>query len=144
MPNYQNGKIYKIWSLQTDKIYIGSTTDTLSRRLAGHKQDFKRDCSCYSKDILKYGDAKIELIETFPCNIKEELYAREGHHIRLNKDFIINHNIAGRTDKEYFKERYQNNKEKIKNKSKVYYENNKINILEKSKEKYQEKKLLNQ
>ena len=38
MPNYQNGKIYTI-RCRTDDIlmYVGSTTTTLSRRIAEHR-----------------------------------------------------------------------------------------------------------
>ena len=33
MPDYQKGKIYKIISNETDDVYIGSTTQSLSLRL---------------------------------------------------------------------------------------------------------------
>ena len=36
------GKIYKIISINTDKIYIGSTTKSLYERLQGHKRNYKR------------------------------------------------------------------------------------------------------
>ena len=39
--NYSNGKIYKITSNQTDKIYIGSTILSLEKRLVGHKTECK-------------------------------------------------------------------------------------------------------
>jgi hypothetical protein len=32
MPNYANGKIYKLWSPQGDDIYIGSTTQFVKRK----------------------------------------------------------------------------------------------------------------
>jgi predicted GIY-YIG superfamily endonuclease len=38
MPNYDNGKIYKLWIHETDDIYIGSTIQNLSQRLASHKK----------------------------------------------------------------------------------------------------------
>ena len=69
MVNYSNGKIYKIISDQTDLIYIGSTTQQLSKRKQRHKSN--KDCS--SKEILQYEDARIILIEMFSCNCKEEL-----------------------------------------------------------------------
>ena len=36
MEQYENGKIYKICSFKTDKIYIGSTCATLEKRLKEH------------------------------------------------------------------------------------------------------------
>lgn len=85
MPNYRNGKIYKITSSQTDLIYVGSTVENLSMRFAHHKSNFKRNISdIISKEILKYCDAKIELIEAYPCNSKEELFKKETEY---NKNY---------------------------------------------------------
>ena len=39
--SYQNGKIYRIWSLDTNDIYVGSTSDTLINRFCRHKKDYK-------------------------------------------------------------------------------------------------------
>jgi predicted GIY-YIG superfamily endonuclease len=41
MPDYSNGKIYKLVSDKTAMIYIGSTTQDLNERLSGHKNEFK-------------------------------------------------------------------------------------------------------
>ena len=38
---YNNGKIYKIVSDSTDKIYVGSTTQPLSKRHYEHKKNFQ-------------------------------------------------------------------------------------------------------
>ena len=38
---YHDGKIYALRSFQTPLYYVGSTTQTLSRRLAGHRRDYK-------------------------------------------------------------------------------------------------------
>jgi hypothetical protein len=32
MPDYNNGKIYKLWSPEGDDIYIGSTVNSLAKR----------------------------------------------------------------------------------------------------------------
>ena len=140
MPDYQKGKIYKLWSPQGDEIYIGSTINPLSKRLGQHKN--KRDCN--SKYLFEnYNDVKIELIEEFPCDNKIQLNKKEGEHIRNNT--CLNKDIPCRTKKEYRqdnkeyikeqkKEYYQNNKEYYKEQKKEYYENNKEHILEKRKE----------
>ena len=39
MPNYQNGKVYSIRShSRPDLVYVGSTTQPLSKRFGGHKE----------------------------------------------------------------------------------------------------------
>ena len=108
MPDYKNGKIYKLWSPEGDDIYIGSTTQDLSRRKAKHKTD-----NCRAKILFeKYTDIRIELLEEYPCDNKEQLAKKEGEYIRNNN--CVNRCIAGRTNKEQKKEWRENNKEKIK------------------------------
>jgi hypothetical protein len=127
MPNYQNGKIYKIISYQTDDIYIGSTCELLCKRLASHKADFKswnygKQKYITSYELLKYEDHQIILIENYPCNSKEELTAREAYHIRNTK--CVNKFIPCRTMKEY----YEDNKEHLKQYNLEYKEKNKYVI----------------
>ena len=127
MPNYQQGKIYQIVCLTTGDKYIGSTTQkTLAERLSGHVHDFKRwkigkVNFVTSFPIIEQGNYQIELLESSPCNSKDELNARESHYIRTIK--CVNKRIETRTKKEYNFEnktkRAEYNKEwRIKNKSK--------------------------
>ena len=105
---YCNGKIYAIKSYQTDKIYIGSTYNTLCKRFNEHKS--KKDIyGTTSKVILNYSDAYIELIENYSCKNRNELNKREGEIIKLNKDNCVNKVIPKRTNQEW----YNDNKEKI-------------------------------
>tara|TARA_R100001198_G_scaffold62131_1_gene36216 strand:+ start:37 stop:573 length:537 start_codon:yes stop_codon:yes gene_type:complete len=130
MPDYQKGKIYKLWSPQggEDEIYYGSTIDDLRKRKANHKN---KNNDCNSKILFeKYDDVRIEVIEEYPCDSKAELVKKEGEYIRNNK--CLNKFIPDRKMKEYYqdnKERIQkyveDNKEKIKEYKKNYYENNK-------------------
>ncbi len=86
MPDFQQGKIYKIRStIRPDLIYIGSTTQTLSMRMTQHRAPSSR---CSSHEIIAVGDAYIELIENFPCNNKDELNARENRHMRALQNVI--------------------------------------------------------
>lgn len=94
---FSRGKIYKIVSIQTEKIYVGSTCAPLIKRLMNHKQDIKflhkfagttRRIS--SEYILQFPDAKIELIEEYPCGSWAELRAREQYWIDFNKDIVVN------------------------------------------------------
>jgi len=131
MPNYQNSKIYKIVSDHTDQIYIGSTCTKkgLSKRMSNHRYDYNSGYNgTTSKEILKYDDAKIVLIELCPCNSKEQLYARERHYIETTN--CVNKMIPLRSKKEWA----EDNRELIKNYKKQHYENNKDIINQKSKD----------
>ena len=170
MPNYQQGKINKIWNNGYDKCYIGSTTQTLSDRMGNHRchyrnwlKDSKKFCTVYDL-FIEYGleNCKIELLEIFSCNSRSELEAREGHHQRENQ--CVNKNkCTGFTsdyhfkDPEYSKLYRETNKEHITDlkrawsekhkeprlsKSKLYYEANREKILEQKKQ-YMREKLLN-
>ena len=146
--DYKNGKIYTIRSHQTDKIYIGSTTQPLSKRLSCHKANYKNYLdgkyqNITSFDIIEYGDAYIELLEECPCETKDQLHKREGECIRAEPN-CVNKCVAGRTLKEYQidnadkikeikKEYREKNAEKIKDSSKQYYASNKDKIKENSK-----------
>lgn len=101
MSNYKNGKIYAIRSFKTELIYIGSTICPLSRRVGQHRLDFKMNKNKSSKEIIKYTDNYIELIENYPCNNRDELCKREGEIIRKNISKCVNNNIAGRNKKEW-------------------------------------------
>jgi predicted GIY-YIG superfamily endonuclease len=90
MANYNDSKIYKITSSKTDKIYIGVTTKSLETRMKQHLQHYERFIKndlptdfISSFQVIKNGDAKIELIEMFPCKSKFELEDREK--------YLINH-----------------------------------------------------
>lgn len=146
---YKIGRIYKIWSPKIDKIYIGSTTENLQRRLKRHEYKYEsylnnnKDYYC-SFDIIKNGDYKIELIKDFSFKNKKILLQEEGQCIKTFNN-CINKVIVGRTSKEYTqdnKERinerrkiYLNkNKEKINERRKIYFNKNKDRINEKTKE----------
>ncbi len=131
MVNYSNGKIYKIEPIvdhEEGDIYVGSTTKQyLSQRMDTHRRHFNcwkngklNKISCF--DLFeKFGveNCHIILIELVNAASKDELLAREAHHIKtLN---CVNKNIPLRTGAEY----YQENKEKILEKVKLYQHNNK-------------------
>jgi hypothetical protein len=119
--DYQNGMIYMIWA--GDERYYGSTCDTLSKRMGRHRNAYKHNHGKITAHKLfdTYGleNCKIELVEEFPCNSKQELEAREGFYIRGNK--CVNKIIPGRTSIEYSAKYYQDNKEYIKEYYKEYY-----------------------
>jgi hypothetical protein len=120
MPNYANAKIYQVISPNHPLPYIGSTTQPLCKRMTQHR----RSNECRSRIIIEAGDAYIELIEEFSCENKEQLNKREGEIIRERE--CVNHNIAGRTDREY----YIDNHEKLKGQCLAYYHQNKAEVKE--------------
>lgn len=93
------GYVYKIYSFQTDDIYIGSTIVKLSTRMSKHRSDFKcgrNYCSCF--ELVKYPDAKIELLKIVEYTELVELKAVEGKYQRELP--CVNRQIAYRTTEE--------------------------------------------
>ena len=77
------GRIYKITSSNTDKIYIGSTSKKLTERLRSHEIDYKRYQNgkyhyVKSYDILEKENYRIQLLEQIEYETKKELHEREG------------------------------------------------------------------
>ena len=133
MPDYQQGKIYKIYNKNNpERCYIGSTTQCLCERWRSHKETFKnnRKYTTAHRLFQDYGleNCIIELIESFPCTTKEELNGREGHWIRTLGSGCVNKMIMGRTrqqyridTKEHKREVDRVYREKNKDKRKNYY-----------------------
>ena len=145
MTDYSKGQIYKVVDNELNVCYIGSTTQKLCKRMAQHRKDFKKylnDSSYKNTSIFtifqSYGveNCKIELIEKYPCESKEDLMAREGYFIKAID--CVNKRIAGRSSKE----RYEDNKEVVLAKCKIYreHEDRKEQIKEKKRQNYQNKR----
>jgi hypothetical protein len=140
---YQNGKIYKIVCNKTNLVYIGSTTEKyLSNRLKGHRWDYNKFLNGKKKimtsyKILENGDYYIELVESYPCNSKDELLVRERYYFDniecVNK---LKPSSTLEEKKEQRKQHYEDNKEKMKEYKKQYREDNKEKILKKEKIKF--------
>ena len=134
----KKGFIYKLTHPNCEKYYIGSTLAKLSHRLSRHIYDFKKDRTCISKEILKFGpeNCKMELIEEFSFNDRKELFKREGFYIRNNRDKVVNLRIAGRDHDEWINE----NKRRMLDQKKEYYRLNRDIIRKKALNNYQNKK----
>ena len=125
-------KIYKLSSIETSNVYVGLTTNTLSRRLAQHKCDYKRYIETNyhyltSFEICKYADVKIELIE------ETDNKTRERFHVE-NTENCINHDIPTRSFDEY----QETNKEYLLKKRKEWREKNKDILREKARARVKE------
>ena len=147
MVNYQNGRIYKLVNDIDDKIYVGSTTTSLSQRKSAHvtlsRKKTNRAVYKHFNDI-GWNRVSIILIEKYSCEDKEELLKRERYWIE--KIGTLNRQIPTRTrkerrviNKEHIKdvthEYYTKNLEKYRDRynkyAQEYYKNNKVKITEK-------------
>ena len=135
---YKNSKIYKIVDIGYNKCYIGSTIQALSSRMSKHRASYlsnTKDCySCHLFDEFGLENCKIELIELYPCENKEQLKQREGYHIQATE--CVNKRVEGRTRKE-IQDTYNTTHKHIRHR---YYEQNKETLLESHKQYYQENK----
>ena len=155
--DYKNGKIYCIRNTVDDDIYVGSTCQPLSKRIAKHRQsmnELNRNTKLYVKmRELGADNFYIELVEDCPCDSLEQLRKREGHFIRQMA--TLNKLVAGRTKQETDKNYYESNKEKaleankawreahpekMKEYKDTWYEANKEELLSRGKERYQQNK----
>jgi hypothetical protein len=137
--NYANGIIYKLCcrDATVSDIYIGSTTSFRARK-ARHKSCC--NTSNKSHDLLKYVTIRenggwdnwcMVEIEKYNAADKRELLTRERHWIEQLKP-SMNKEIPGRTHAEqikqyaqqYFKQSYQDNPEKHKQRSRKFYQDN--------------------
>jgi hypothetical protein len=142
MIDYTQSRIYKLTSIHTDEIYIGSTTQSLAVRKGGHKRCYRKHLKgaygyTTSFKLFEFGenDVNVELIEKYSCTSKEELIARESHYIRTLD--CVNKVIPDRTKQEYRRD----NVEKISEQKTKYYQENKIQITEQMTKYYQENKI---
>ena len=152
--DYSTAIIYKIWSNNTGRCYVGSTVQKLPARMRGHKSDYKffkenGKIKCSSSFIYEDGDIEYKCIAKNPCENLEQLHRAEGFYQKKIK--CVNILRAGRTDKEYYldnkgkikkqrKEHYQNNKEKLIKNQKEHYQNNKEKLIKYQKEYRQKNK----
>ena len=105
---------------------------TLAARMSAHRTNNKKPgLSCTSATILAFEDARIELIENYPCSNRQQLVRREGEIIKSRE--CVNLLIAGRTGKEH----YEENKERIAQQRKGFRDTHKELITERSKANYQ-------
>ena len=137
MNRYENGKIYQIVDVAYNKCYIGSTCESLSKRMNRHKHNYKqyllgkqdRLTSFYMFDEVGIENCKIELLEAYPCCNKEELQRREGHYIKNNP--CVNKVVPLRTPEEW----YNDNRAKALKQFQHYHENNKEAVRQRKGEK---------
>jgi len=115
-------RIYKLNNPINDKIYIGSTTRTLNKRLQAHKTKPLNSVLSMNCDLQ---DIKIELVEQIECETMLEVLFKEKEHIER---FKLNHNLVNKyqpilsqTEKKTYIQNYNLKYEKEKkDKQKAY------------------------
>ena len=132
--NYNNGIIYKLCCNDTNitEFYIGSTTN-LRNRKNRHKnacnninyRGYNYPVYKFIRDNGGFDNWNLILVEKYSAVDKLDLLKRERYYIETLKP-ILNSKIPLRTYKEYNKEYYKQNKNKIKE----YYKQNKNKIKE--------------
>lgn len=126
MPNYANGKIYKLIDGENQCLYVGSTVHSLERRLMCHKTACNYGIMMplyrYIRSLPNgWENIKIQLVCDAVCESLEHLRRIEGGYIRNIKP-KCNRVIAGRTSVQY----YQDNRIRIKQ----FYQDNKTRLIE--------------
>jgi len=161
--NYQNGKIYVITSkLDRTMKYVGSTCNSLSKRMVQHRGDSGKD-RCKNHKVYQYflehgwANAEISLLESVPCRTKTELLMKERewkdklnpplnmvnpyrsdeekklYHEKYSKEWYEQH-------KEQIKQWYEQHKEQRKEQIKKWYEQHKEQCKEQYKQWYEQHK----
>ncbi len=116
------GYVYKLTSVTTNKVYIGSTILSLNDRLIRHRACFRRynrrqGNYTSANELLMYPDCTCELVETVHFNDVQFLRERESYYI-LHADNCVNKRNPVFDYEAY----YLLNKDRIKN----YYQANKL------------------
>jgi hypothetical protein len=152
MNKYQNGKVYKIVSQNTEKVYVGSTCKDLIERLGEHKRKYdgyvkKLHCTFYTSFlVLEKGNYTIELLENVPCDSKIVLLMAEQRYINSIPECcnLLNCILTDneRRDKMYkLNRKYREaHREELSEKSKEYYYKNKDNVLKRVKTYHEQNK----
>ena len=140
MPNYALGKIYRITSPNHDQCYIGATAHPcLAQRWALHNYQARQGkMFCSSMPIIKAGEAKIELLERYPCESSQELRKRENWWITETENTINkNRSYVSPEEKKRLgreKQKYlYNNDPEFRAKKRQYYRDNREACLQRVK-----------
>lgn len=141
MVNYGENVIYKLCckNPEIQNIYVGHTTN-FRRRKSEHKSDCgNKNKECYNYNVYSFirenggfNNWDMVLIEEYPCENKLQAHQRERYWIEI-LNATLNCSIPTRSEKEYKKIYYSENKDEILNRQKIYRQENKDEILRKSK-----------
>ena len=133
----KTGRIYQLVNMITNEKYVGATFQTLYKRQYDRKRNYNKWLKGKSQNgdkhklfdnIHQYGWEcfRIELLAEVEVKNRAELHKLEGDYIRKLDTFNngLNGNIPNRDRKQYHKQRYQNNKDKVLKQQEQYRQNN--------------------
>ena len=128
------GIVYEIFCNKSGMRYIGSTVQTLEKRIAEHiylNKSYKSGKAkvCYSFQILDNGGYTVNVLEIVEHEDVSELREREQHYIE-NLDNV--NGIRAHCSKE-------NRQAGGRYRQKVYYQNHSVKVCEQHKEKYKKR-----
>jgi len=107
------GIVYSICCNETKEIYVGSTIESLNRRISTHKSSHNE---CKSKQILLRGNYTIEILEELDIDNIEILLWKERHYIdTLDKCINRFRPIINNEDKTEYNHKYWENHKEIIN-----------------------------
>jgi len=135
-----------------DQVYVGSTKNSLEKRMQVHTRNINK---CSSRQLIDLGNFKISLIEEVSDQdryIREQYWIDQLDCVNKNKAFTTEEDIKEyfkqyREDhkedikqyreehKEYFKQYREEHKEEISVQKKQYYQDHKEELLEELKDK---------
>lgn len=125
MVNYSNGKIYKMLSDKTDKIYVGSTTLALKDRMKQHRADHRRSLQgnygCTTSFQLltdPTANVRVELLEAFSCASRKSLRRRERYYIKKLGGACVNARLPIRIASDTY---YRRNRDKLRQMASLRY-----------------------
>lgn len=148
---YSNGLIYKICCKDPEipDCYIGSTCNFSSRK-SRHRSVCKNDSDKnynlpiyqFIRDNGGFQNWTFILIEKYPTETKEDLLFRERYWTEQMKPSLnrITPIVTTLEWKQYFQQKYLDNKDQVIERNKTYRENNREEYLLKGKEYYKQNK----
>lgn len=128
---YSRGKIYRLVNTTDNEVYVGSTCNTLNRRLYNHRNKAKHRTSKVYAHLSNIGwdKVQIELLEEYPCNNVQELLAKEREYIEQLKP-TLNSSLPTRTNKEYKQHHREQVLESSRKYEKIHHEERKASHLQ--------------
>jgi len=133
--NFPNAVVYVLQCID-NYYYIGSTINHPRFRLNNHKKDsVKYPERAVYDHITKIGwnNVKLDVIEEFPCDTRQELYLKEDEYIKesIQDLYCLNHNRASVTKEEHRNNMvnyYLTHRQQILEQHKQYLEANKERV----------------
>ena len=140
---FLDGEMYRVCDVGYTKFYYGSTIQPLSMRMGGHRDACRRykARNAHKSTIYDLFDefgsenCKIELVEAYPCDNRNELLKREGYHIQQNE--CVNKIVVGRTPQEQRRLYRLRNKANHINKDREYNLRHRLEIARQGKVRYE-------